>query len=111
MHNASLQNIEARLSPEGAGRSPERPMSALMFVPQPTAELVIDIFVDQPEVPSSVKPGEVRAPAPQDRLDPRNLLAERDPRFPFGVSHITMDKSSKIQGEIERAILTVAQAR
>ena len=29
----------------------------------------------------------------------------------LGVSHITMDKSSKIQGEIERAILTVAQAR
>ena len=29
----------------------------------------------------------------------------------LGVSHITMDKSSKIQGEIERAILAVAQAR
>ena len=28
-----------------------------------------------------------------------------------GISHITMDKSSKVQGEIERAILTVAQAR
>ena len=29
----------------------------------------------------------------------------------FGVSHITMDKSSKVQGEIGRAILAVAQAR
>jgi hypothetical protein len=29
----------------------------------------------------------------------------------FGVSHITMDKSSKVQGEIARAILAVAQAR
>ena len=29
----------------------------------------------------------------------------------LGVSHITMDKSSKIQGEIGRAIIAVAQAR
>jgi len=29
----------------------------------------------------------------------------------LGVSHITMDKSSKIQDEIERAILAVAEAR
>jgi hypothetical protein len=29
----------------------------------------------------------------------------------IGISHITMDKSSKIQGEIERAVLAVAQAR
>ena len=29
----------------------------------------------------------------------------------IGISHITMDKSSKVQGEIERAILAVAQAR
>jgi hypothetical protein len=27
---------------------------ALMFVPQPAAELVFDIFVNQPEVPSSI---------------------------------------------------------
>jgi hypothetical protein len=64
VHNASLQNIETRLLPEGAGRSPERPMPALIFIPQPASELVADIFVDQPEVPSGVEPGEVRAPAP-----------------------------------------------
>ncbi|MGA8159143.1 MAG: hypothetical protein WB822_23655 [Rhodoplanes sp.] len=29
----------------------------------------------------------------------------------IGISHITMDKNSRIQGEIERAILAVAQAR
>src|SRR5579863_7422157 len=46
VHNASLQDVEARLLPEGAGRSPERSMSALMFIPQPTSELVLDIFVN-----------------------------------------------------------------
>src|SRR5215813_5415624 len=54
VRHASLQNAEARLLPEGAGRSPEGPMPALMFVPQPAAELVFDIFVNQPEVPSSI---------------------------------------------------------
>src|SRR5260221_11284521 len=82
MHNASLQDVEARLLPEGAGRSPERPMPALMFIPQPASELVVDIFVNQPEVSSGVEPGEVRTPTPQDRVEPRSLLAYRDSRFP-----------------------------
>src|SRR5260221_3896581 len=75
MHNASLKDVEARLLPEGAGRSPERPMPALMFIPQPASELVVDIFVNQPEVSSGVEPGEVRTPTPQDRVEPRSLLA------------------------------------
>src|SRR5262245_31164443 len=75
VHNASLQNIEARLLPEGARRSPERPMPALMFVPQPASELVIDILVDQPEVSSGIEPGEVSAPPAKNEVKPRSLLS------------------------------------
>jgi hypothetical protein len=45
----SAQPGESRVSPEGAVRSPERPTLALTFIPQPTSELVLDIFVNQPE--------------------------------------------------------------
>jgi hypothetical protein len=57
-------------------------MPALMFIPQPASELAFDIFVNQPEVPSGVEPREVRAPTPQNRIEPRGLLAQLDSRFP-----------------------------
>jgi hypothetical protein len=82
VHNAPLQNIEARLSPEGAGRSPERPMPALIFVPQPASELVVDVFVDHPEVSSSVEPGEVRPPPPQEWVEARDFFAQWDASLP-----------------------------
>jgi hypothetical protein len=34
------------------------------------------------EVPSGIEPREVCAPTPQSRVEPRNLLAEGDTRFP-----------------------------
>jgi hypothetical protein len=43
-------------------------MPDLMFVPQPTSGLAFDIFVDQPEAPSGIEPGEVRAPTRKAEL-------------------------------------------
>src|SRR5262245_15127446 len=82
-HNLSIprfkpsQEGRARVSPEGAERSPEPSMPASMLVPQPASRLVVGA-VDQSEVPSGSEPREVRFPSPQGVGEPRSLSAHKE---------------------------------